>query len=374
MGNKYDAIVVGGGVIGAAVAYYLSKERKRVLLVEQNRLATKASSAAAGMLAAHSELKHNDPIFPLAKESRQMFSSLAKEIKECSGIDIELIEKGMLKVALSDEEKVEFKRQVLIQQQNGEQIHWLDKRETIAKEPNLSTDIKGAIFIEKDNQVSAPALAYGLAKSAAYLGAEIKEHCSVYSFHVTDNTVTGVQTSEGDYYSDYVIAAGGPWTQQLLMGTGLEMKTSPVKGECFSVITHQPLLSSTVFTSGCYIVPKKGGRTIVGATVKPNTFSESVSYAGVEQLMDKARKLIPCIINAEWEKAWAGIRPKTNDGLPYIGTHPTIQNLLVATGHYRNGILLSPITGVIITDLITGRIPKVDVQGVSPSRTMVETH
>src|SRR5690606_10119481 len=151
------------------------------------------------------------------------------------------------------------------------------------------------------------------------------------------------------------IVAGGAWSGHILQQAGVELDVYPVKGECLSVKTSQPIVEKTIFSHGCYFVPKVGGRTIIGATMKANTFNEDVSIEGIYNLLDRAKKIIPSIVESRWEKTWAGIRPQTGDGLPYLGEHPEIKGLFIATGHFRNGILLSPITGVLIADLVQGR-------------------
>lgn len=352
MPNMYDCIVVGGGINGGSVAYYLAKRGKKVLLLEKDRLASKASGAAAGMLAAQAELDEDGPLFQLAKESRAMFPLLAKEIKDLTGIDIELVNKGMYKVAITEEEENRFKQIIDIQTRTGEQAEWLSQEEVRRREPALSTAVRGAMFIEKDGQVSAPQLTFGFLKAAAALGVEIREYTEVSSFLFENGKITGVKTNGGNFESEKVILTGGAWSEQLLTDSEIELKTYPVKGECFSVLSHQTLITGTIFSHGCYLVPKKGGRLLVGATVKPNTFDQTVTVDGVSSLMEKAKKLVPEIVHAEWEKAWAGIRPQTADGLPYLGEHPDYNGLFVATGHFRNGILLSPITGQMITRLV----------------------
>ncbi|EIM05726.1 glycine oxidase [Planococcus antarcticus DSM 14505] len=158
------------------------------------------------------------------------------------------------------------------------------------------------------------------------------------------------------------------------METGLQLKTYPVKGECFSVRTEASLLSSTIFTNDCYLVPKKGGRIIVGATVIPNTFNQQVTVEGVSLLMENAKKLVPPIAQAEWEGAWAGIRPQTADGLPYLGEHPGYRGLFIATGHFRNGILLAPITGEVMADLVEGKSPPIDISSFRVDRSIRKTN
>ncbi|MFD2044619.1 glycine oxidase ThiO [Ornithinibacillus salinisoli] len=361
MPNIYDAIVVGGGINGGSIAYNLAKKGKKVLLLEKDILASKSSGAAAGMLAAQVELDEDGPLFALAKESRSMFPSIAEEIKELSGIDIELVNKGMYKIALSEQEENEYKQIIDLQQQAGEQAEWISQEEIRRREPALSNAITGAMFIQKDGQVSAPKITEGFLKAAAVLGVVIKEYTEVFSFQVENGKIAGVITNVGKFESDTVIVAGGAWTQKLLSEAGVQLQTYPVKGECFSVRTHQPLITRTIFSPGCYLVPKMGGRLLVGATVKPNTFDQTVTVDGISSLMEKAKKLVTSIVDAEWEKAWAGIRPQTGDGLPYLGEHPKYKGLFIATGYYRNGILLSPITGEIIASLVTGESIPIDL-------------
>ena len=352
MSNVYDAIVVGGGVNGGAIAYNLSKRGKKVLLLEKDVVVSKSSAAAAGMLGAQAELEEDGPLFQLARKSRAMFGGLEKELKELSGIDIELINKGMYKVAQSTKEETTLKRIIAMQKSVGEEAEWLTAHEMRSKEPTLSEAVIGAMHIPKDGQVSAPQLAMGFIKSATALGAVIKEYIEVHTLKIVNGVIKGVKTNEGDFYSESVIVAGGAWSKKLLDQTDIQLEMYPVKGECFSVTTHRPLLTGTIFSHGCYLVPKKGGRLIVGATVKPYTFNQDVTVDGISSLMEKATRLVPSILDAQWEKAWAGIRPQTGDGLPYLDEHPEINGLFIATGHFRNGILLAPITGELMADLV----------------------
>ncbi|GAA0479629.1 glycine oxidase ThiO [Salinibacillus aidingensis] len=360
--KKYDAIVIGGGVMGGSTAFQLSKKGYRTLVLEKDQLGGKASSAAAGMIGAQVELDSDSPMFQLARESRKQFPELAEEIKDLAGIDIGFRKNGMLKMAFTNEEREKFLKIIETQQQLGEQVDWLTPEEVINKEPLLSSSLKGAMYIEGDGQVSAPDFTMGLLKSAAALGTDLKEYCEVKGFLREGNRVIGVSTNEGNFYSHSVVVTAGAWTTQLIQESGLDLKGYPVKGESFSVITHKPLLTHTIFSSSCYIVPKTGGRLIIGATVKPHSFSRSVSVEGIAQLMEEAKFILPSIKETEWKKAWAGTRPQSLDGLPYLGEHPEWSHLFIANGHFRNGILLSPITGMIITDLIERKKTITDVE------------
>ncbi|RLQ92784.1 glycine oxidase ThiO [Planomicrobium sp. Y74] len=361
MNKTYDAIVIGGGVNGGAIAFNLAKRGMKVLLLEKDRLASKASGAAAGMLAAQAELDGEGALFQLARISRGMFSNLADELKMNSGIDIELVNKGVLRLSLTDWEQQEHRRIIEVHKQNGELAELLTGEEAREREAALSCEVTGAMYLEKDGQVAAPQLTLGFLKSASALGSEIKEYVEVHSFYFSNGKITGVSTNEGDFMSANVVVTGGAWSEKLLRKTGLQLETYPVKGECFSVLAESPLLTNTIFTHSCYLVPKKGGRIIVGATVIPNTFNQQVTVEGISLLMENAKKLVPSIVQAEWEGAWTGIRPQTADGLPYLGEHPEYKGLFIATGHYRNGILLSPITGEVMADLVEGKTPSIDI-------------
>jgi glycine oxidase len=171
---------------------------------------------------------------------------------------------------------------------------------------------------------------------------------------VNDGQAVGVRTSKESMYAECVIVAAGVGSSAILRDIGMELPVYPVKGECFSVLTSQALLRKSVFTTGCYLVPKAGGRLVIGATVKPYEYECTVTLAGISLLMERALKVVPEIAGAQWEKAWSGLRPQTPDGLPYLGLLPGYDNLFVAAGHYRNGILLSPITGRIMAEMVQG--------------------
>jgi glycine oxidase len=351
---RSDVIIVGGGVIGTSIAYYLAKRGQSVTLLERSQLSTEASAAAAGMLGAQSEMEDTGALFQWARQSRAMFPELSGELRELTGIDIGLVREGLLNVALSDVQEEELRAREKLQRAAGEQAQWLSAAEATAIEPALSGATRGALYLPEDGQVDAPQLAAAFAQAAQVLGAKVQPFAQVQGLLTAQERVIGVLTADGPLYSDHVVVAAGTWSGQLLGSIGIDLPMYPVKGECFSVRTPKPLLKKTLFSPGCYIVPKAGGRLVVGATVVPNSYDRKVSLSGLAELMDRARGLMPLLGDAEWEKAWSGLRPQTADGLPYIGKVPTVEGLYTACGHYRNGILLSPITGSVMADLILG--------------------
>ncbi|MBN8193163.1 glycine oxidase ThiO [Bacillus sp. NTK074B] len=351
MRKQYDVLIVGGGVIGCSILYQLAKRGKKILLIEKNQLASRASKAAAGMLGVHTELNGGSPLYRLAKNSRNMYQVLAQELKEVAGMDIEYVENGMIKMA-GTEEEAQALRSAASQTDQDEGIEWLSPLKLSAFEPHLSKQATGGLFIPRDGNVSAPKLTEALGVASVRLGADVKEYTDVYDFIVEGSRISGVQTSIGSFYASEIIVAGGAWSQSLLERIGVTLHSFPVKGECFSVKYSRKLVVRTIFTEGCYIVPKVGGQFLIGATEHPHTFDETISVSGIMKLMKKATDIIPDLVHADWEKAWSGIRPQTHGGLPTIGRSERWEGLSIATGHYRNGILLAPITGVMMADLM----------------------
>lgn len=347
-----DTIIVGGGVIGSAIAYYLALQGNKVVLLEKDRLASQSSGAAAGMLAAQAEMEQDGPLFAWAKQSRDMFPQLAAQLKEQSGIDIGLIRKGLLKLARTAEEAAQQQRAVRFQQAAGAEVEALTVEQAQKLEPSLSSSFQQAMYIPHDGQVSAPDLSLAFARSAIRLGVEVREGTEVRQLLQEGDRITGVRTPQETIYADQVVLATGAWSSSLLQQLDLQLPIYPVKGELFSVVAHPPLLETTLFTHGCYLVPKQQGRLIVGATMIEHTFDRSISLAGIKSLMDRALELVPGLAQAKWEKAWTGFRPQTADGLPYLGKHPQLDGVYVAAGHFRNGILLSPLTGQVMAELI----------------------
>lgn len=357
MKNTFDVAIIGGGINGSSIAYQLSKLGKKVVILEKGTLACEASSAAAGMLAAQAEIEHDGPFFQLALKSQAMFPSIANELLEYAGIDIEFVNKGMLKIAETEELASELKSQVLFQQNWDSSIQWLDATQVREMEPALSPTVAGAMFLPNDGHVQPAKLSLAFAKAAEHFGAEIRENTEVLSFICENGVVKGINTSAGAVYCEQVVAAAGAWAADLMKNTGINLTVYPVKGECFSVKPDKPIIHATIFSDKrCYFVPKRNGEIYIGATVVENTFDKQVTAGGISTLVEQAVKLIPQLKDAPWERVWAGLRPQTGDGIPYIGEHPEIKGLFVAAGHYRNGILLSPLTGKLTAQLLTGQV------------------
>ncbi|WP_251027079.1 glycine oxidase ThiO [Bacillus sp. ISL-46] len=355
--NSFDVAIIGGGIIGSSIAYQLAKRGRKVVVIEKGRVACQASSAAAGMLAAQAELEQDGPLFQLALKSQAMFSTLSSELFEYTGIDIEYVNKGMVKIAETEEIALEVKKQVTFQKKWDPTITWLDAMEVRVLEPSLSPSVAGGMYLPHDGHVQPAKLTQAFAKAAEHFGAKICEETEVLSFVYENGQVKGVNTSNGVIHCEQVVVATGAWAAKLMQESGIDIPVYPVKGECFSIRTEKPIINSTIFSDKrCYLVPKQNGEIYIGATVIENTFDTKVTPEGIATLIERATQLVPQIKEAAWERVWAGVRPQTGDGIPYMGEHPSWRGLYVAAGHFRNGILLSPITGELVADLVSGSL------------------
>ncbi|WP_240377378.1 glycine oxidase ThiO [Bacillus piscicola] len=351
MNNSYDVIIVGGGVNGCSSAYQLAKRGYRTLVLERGRVAGEASSAAAGMLGAQVEISEKGPFFDFARTSRDMFRDLVPELEERAGMSVSYVQNGMLKVACSEVEKTRLRSMLSFQKQTDEQVEWWGREELSCREPALSDQAAGALFIPRDSQVKAEELTLAYARAAASYGADIKEFTQVTSLLQQSGRVYGATTTEGDVYAAHVILAAGAWTD--MIPEAADLKMVPVKGEILSVRPAVPLITSTIHAADFYLVPKAGGSLIIGATEHEGVKDKKVTAASVQHLLTKAIALVPQVAEAEFERAWTGVRPQSADEKPYLGA-AHLEGLWVAAGHYRNGILLSALTGKWIADLIGG--------------------
>jgi glycine oxidase len=350
MNQTFDVVIIGGGIIGCSIAYYLAKEKMNVAVFEGNQIGSKSTSAAAGMLGAHSECDGDfDVFFPFARSSQNAYSQLIEELHHLSGFDIGYRKGGILKLAYNEKDTNGL-RSILSQPT----VKWLDKEAVWKIEPDISSDIVGAAYIDEDVNVMPNAVCQAFAKSAQILGASLFEFSPVLDIQKKDHSFL-IQTATNHVEAKHVVVANGVWSTTFFKQLGLDHQLTPVKGECISVIDEKATLKHTIFHEHCYIVPRNNGRLVIGATMIENDWNERVSLSGIETIIAKAKTLLPTVADMKMDTFWAGLRPQTLDQNPFIGHHPEEEGILFATGHYRNGILLAPATGQMIRDLILKR-------------------
>ena len=346
MNKHFDIAIVGGGIIGCAIAYYLAKENINVAVLESQSVGGKSTSAAAGMLGAHSEYREFKQLYPFARSSQLLYQEIYGDIKELAGTDFEMKKGGLLKLAFSAAEKEEMASIYKLAS-----VEWLNREEAAEKVPILTNSIVGAAFLKEDVHVTPLAACNGFCRSAQALGASIFEYTNVFEVKNRE-TKYKIKTSKGNFIADQVIIASGVWSNYFFQQLGLTNRIVPVKGECIAASNEKMPLKHSIFHNQHYIVPRNNGQLIIGATKKWNDWDEKPTLDGIESVIKKAKEMIPAIKDMKIINCWAGLRPQTFDGNPFIGEHPEMKGLYFAAGHQRNGILLAPATGKMIKDLL----------------------
>ncbi|NUU79466.1 glycine oxidase ThiO [Paenibacillus xylanilyticus] len=366
-----ETIVVGGGVIGCAIAYELASQGKEVILVERSRIAGGTSCAAAGMLASDSEEFHSPVLTKLAHESKALLHQQTEHISALSGIDIGLQQHGFITPFRQENEMNNYR-----DKRSGDlttEHVWWDRSILQHRAPWISEEAHGALYRPSESEVLPVNLARAYARAAQTLGAKVIEGVQNVRLNVDANRVQGVDTSIGMMTCKHVIIAAGLQGGELIKQAGLNLPVLPVKGEIAAVrfadhdTGYRP--DKTVYADNVYIVPKANGEVWIGATSLPGRSDHIVTVKGIQQLLASAASWVPGIGQAQYLRAWAGVRPSTPDGLPYIGACESIPGLYTAFGHYRNGILLSAITGRLMANLIGGHTSEeLGIEELCPER------
>lgn len=355
MEKSSEVAVVGGGIIGSAIAYYLAKAGHQVDLLEAGQVGLGSTQAAAGMLGAHSEYKEfGASLYPFACTSQELYKEAESDIRSLTGIDMERRAGGLLQLVFTEEEKARLAEICSL-----EGVTWLDQAAVAKQVPELAKSVFGAIHITEDVHVTPTIACRGFHTAASMLGARINAYTRVDEI-VKESGHYRLRTSKGDWQADHVVIASGVWSNSLLRRSGLGTSIFPVKGECIAVRNTQTPLTCSLFHDQHYIVPRNNNELIIGATKIKNDWSTEPTLGGLQAVMEKARKMLPEVGNMPFLRSWAGLRPQTSDGKPLIGEHPEMKGLFIAAGHQRNGILLAPATGKMICDLISSdKVPAV---------------
>jgi glycine oxidase len=355
-----DVAIVGGGIIGCAVAYYAARAGARVTVVERERLGAEASSAAAGMLAPLAEDAGPGPFLDLALASLARFGPLAEDLRATTGVDIELLTPGLLRVALDDAEAAAYQAGLGWQRACGLPVRWLDAEALRALVPAISPAARGAVHSEAEHQVNPARVVEGLARAAAATGrATFLEGVAARGLLRAGDRVVGVRLSDRDLPAGHVVLAAGAWAAGASDWLGVPLPVEPVRGQMLAVrpapAPGVAPLRHTLYARCGYLVPKADGTIYIGATVERVGFDRRVTAAGLARLLGVLPALAPGLGEATFVRAWAGLRPGTPDHWPLLGPVPGLAGVTLATGHYRNGILLAPITGELIAQAALGQ-------------------
>ncbi len=352
--TEHDALVVGAGVIGLACAWRAAQRGLDVLVLERDRPGAGASNVAAGMLAPVGEASWGeDRLLELALGSHELWPAFAAELADASGVDPGFLGLGALHVALDRDEAAELRRRFELMREHGLEAEWLSPSQCRELEPGLGQGGYGGVHAPHESAVDPRALTDALAAALRSAGGTIAI-AEVTDAVVEDDRITGVRTADGtEHRARTVVLAAGSWSAAEWLPAPARPAVRPVKGQILTLAgpATEPVSERIVVTERIYIVPRKDGRVVVGATVEEQGFDLRVTAGGVHELLREAYRALPQIAELELVETIAGLRPTTPDNVPLIGPG-AIDGLVLATGHFRNGILLAPLTAERIADLL----------------------
>ncbi|HEY7499837.1 MAG TPA: glycine oxidase ThiO [Vicinamibacterales bacterium] len=345
-----DVIVVGGGIIGCAVAHEIARRGGRVRLFEARSIGAGATHASAGILAPYIEGHERGPFFDLALRSLTLYDAFIRAVVDDSGADVDYRRCGSLEIAVDPTHAHHLRASA--DANAGAGLEWLTPERARRLEPALPPAIEGALRSPMHGYVAVPALTEALVWAALRHGAELETGRHIRAIDADGDRLRVVADDGASWTAPTVIVAAGSWTSQLERAEPAARSVRPVRGQTIRLAWIGSPISHVIWGKDCYVVPWKDGTVLVGATVEDVGYDERTTAAGVRDLLDAACDLLPEAWGATFLEARAGLRPATSDGLPLIGRSPQINGLVYATGHFRNGVLLAPLTAAVVADLV----------------------
>jgi len=362
-----DVIVVGGGLMGCSVAYRLAKDGANVTVLERSVPGAEASSAAAGILGPTIESFDDAFALQLGRRSRELHAELAEELDEYFGIDVGFRRCGVVKIAFDEKELGELERQAESLRVQGIRCQRWGPEELARQEPNCSPEALGALSMAEDAQVEPRKLLSAVALGAEREGVTFRTGTTVRAIDLEGGRARGVRLVKENLHAERVVVAAGSWTT-LIPGLPFDSETIyPVRGQMITTETRPPIFRRIVFGAGGYVVTRPDGRVLCGSTMERVGFQRGITFGGMADVIEKATRIAPSLRNAPIESHWSSFRPGTPDGLPLVG-ESRVEGLFIASGHYRNGILLAPLTAELIADAMSGAPQSREAQALSPKR------
>ena len=369
-GKTSDVVIIGGGVIGLTVARALRLRGVRdVMLIERGQIGAEASWAAGGILAPQVEAEETNDFFRLACQSRDLYPTFANALREETGVEVELDRTGTIYLGFTDEDANEMSRVHEWQTRAGLRVEQLTRDEARKLEPCVSASVNGALFFPNDIQVENRKLVRALTAANEELGVRIVVDCEARALRVRSGKIHAVDTSLGPISTRIAVLAAGAWTSLIESPDTIlpSVRIEPVRGQmlCFDA---PKFAQHVIYSSRGYLVPRRDGRLLAGSTSEQVGFDKTVTDQGVNQIKSMAAEIAPALALLPLLASWAGFRPRAADDLPVLGPCKEINGLFYAAGHYRNGILLAPVTGELIADAIVGKAVPSLHEPFSPDR------
>jgi glycine oxidase len=354
--DRPTIVIIGAGVIGLSIAWRLAQRGAAVTVFDQGAAGAGASHAAAGMLAICAEAEPGEEaLVALGRASQALWPVFARELEAAADLSVDLRSEGTLLLALTADDQARLRHRLEFQKRLGLPVEWISGADARQREPHLASGIAGAVLSPEDHQVDNRKLVAALRVAAERAGVTIREHCAVERIVVSGGRLAGVALADGTQVpADAVVLAAGAWSRRVEgLPTEARPPVRPVKGQTIALRmdADAPLINHVVWAPGAYLVPRRDGRLIIGATVEEKGFDATLTAGGVLSLLEAAWRAIPALEELAIDDMWVGHRPGSRDDAPILGQAP-VEGLVYATGHYRNGILLTPVTADAVARLV----------------------
>ena len=371
MGDRPDITVVGAGIIGCAVAYELGRRGAAVRVIDGRDVGRGATQASAGMLAPFLEAEHPGPLRGLGVRSLELYDQFVADVVADSGDDVLYDRTGTLEVATDETAlgRLERARQGLVSV--GVDCRLLGREEAHEAEPHLGAAVRGALLVPSQGFVGAAALTTALCRAGVRHGVSFMPSCTVRRLSASGGGIA-IDTTAGPLTSDVVVLAAGSWAGRVVVDGEAALPVRPVRGQLLRLLWSEAPLRRVIWSHRCYVVPWRDGSVLVGATVEEVGFDERATVSGVTTLLEAVGGLLPSTRDAGFDEVKVGLRPGTPDDLPTLGWSRSVPNLVYATGHYRNGVLLAPLTARLVADLILDGNEDPLLEAVAPGRFQVQ--
>jgi glycine oxidase len=370
--GTYDVVVVGGGVVGLCCAWRLARGGARIIVLDRAEPPAGATRVAAGMLAPIGELAFGEPeLLRMTIAAAEIYPDFVAELEAASELGSGYARHGALHIALDRDEAAELRRVHDLQRSLGLGAEWLPPRRCRELEPGLTPSLNGGVHAPDEAAIDPRRMTAALLAALAGEGVEVRGGTDVVAPVMGDARLQGVRTGTGEeLLAGHVVLATGAWAgAESWLPESARPPVRPVKGEILELRSPDggPPCERIVASERVYLVPRPDGRLIVGATTEERGFDATVTAGGVHELLREAYRLLPDVAEMELVEAMAGLRPGTPDNLPLIG-FGALEGLTLACGHYRNGILLAPLTGEAIAGLLAGGGLPDSLAGANPER------
>ncbi len=368
--KTFDVAIIGGGLIGSSIAFELAGAKLRVAIFDRQEPGREASWAAAGMLSPAPDSPRDLPLVPLGRESLRLYPDFVKAIEEASGESACLRWEGTLELFFGAEAQADQDRRVALCRSLGLKADAVDSTTARLWEPALGPDSSSALWLPDEGTVEPRALTSAVIAAARRRGVEIFPSCPITQVLQRNGLCVGVVAGGEDIFASCVVVAAGCYSSLITSDSASVVRfapTRPVRGQMMALRAEGAGIRRVLRSERGYLVPRRDGRIVAGSTSEDAGFEKRVTPEGIKKIFDAATELLPALAAAVVAETWSGLRPGTPDDLPILG--PTeIDGLLIATGHYRNGILLAPVTARLLRQWIVTGKTEFDDAAFSPLR------